>query len=458
MNVLLTISGLGILSMLAEMLKFKKQLFILVLAGLIGALILSFIDWNTGFSYYHDMMLVDNYAIAFSGLLIVIAFLWFLMSRSYFTSETSAADHYALILFSLAGGIVMVSFADLTMFFIGLEILSVSLYVLAGSDKLNIKSNESALKYFMMGAFATGFLLFGIALIYGVCGTFNLREIAIYAGQNSENLPVIFYAGIILMLVGLLFKVSAVPFHFWAPDVYDGAPTVVTAYMATIVKTAAFAAFYRLFSTCFSSVADWWTPLIAIISAITMLLGNILAVYQTSLKRMLAYSSIAHAGYILMAVASLNQTSSGAILLYATAYSLASIGIFTVLHVVSSSTGDESISGLKGFSKSHPFASVLISILILSMAGIPPVAGFFAKYYIFYAALKSDLTWLVLIAVLSSLIGVYYYFRVIIAMYQPDGKENKNFSFEGINFLVLLLTGILSLAIGIAPGFLIGLL
>jgi len=444
--------------MLAEMLKFKKQLFILVLAGLIGAFILNVIDWGTAFSWYHNMMLVDNYAMAFSGLLIVITFLWFLMSRSYFTSETSAADHYALILFSLAGGIVMVSFADLTMFFIGLEILSISMYVLCGSNKLNLKSNESAIKYFMMGAFATGFLLFGIALIYGVCGSFNLKQIAIYAGQNSSNLPVIFYAGIILMLVGLLFKVSAAPFHFWAPDVYDGAPTVVTAFMATIVKTAAFAAFYRLFSTCFSSVADWWTPLIAIISAITMVLGNILAVYQTSLKRMLAYSSIAHAGYILMAVASLNQTSSGAILLYAAAYSLASIGMFTVLHVVSSSTGDESISGLKGLSKSHPFAAVLISILMLSMAGIPPVAGFFAKYYIFYAALKSDFTWLVLIAVLSSLIGVYYYFRVIIAIYQTDGKENRTFSFDRVNFLVLLLTGILTLIIGILPGFLIGLL
>lgn len=310
----------------------------------------------------------------------------------------------------------------------------------------------------MMGAFATGFLLFGIALIYGVCGTFNLREIAIYTGQNSGNLPVIFYAGIILVLVGLLFKVAAAPFHFWAPDVYDGAPTVVTAFMATIVKTAAFAAFYRLFSTCFSSVAEWWTPLIAIISAITMLLGNILAVYQKSLKRMLAYSSIAHAGYILMAVASLNQTSPGAILLYTAAYSLASIGMFTVLNVIGSSINDESISGLKGFSKSHPFASVLISICMLSMAGIPPVAGFFAKYYIFYAALKSDFMWLVLTAVLSSLIGVYYYFKVIIAMYQTDGKENITFSFDGINFLVLLLTGILTLALGIAPAFVINLL
>jgi NADH-quinone oxidoreductase subunit N len=444
--------------MLAEMLNFKKWLFGLVLFGLTIAFALSFIDWGTSFSYYHNMMLVDNYAMVFSGLLIVIAFLWFLMSRSYFTSETSTADHYTLILFSLAGGIVMISFADLTMFFISLEILSVSLYVLAGSDKLNLKSNESSLKYFMMGAFATGFLLFGIALVYGTCGTFNLREIAIYAGQNSAKLPAIFYAGIILMLVGLLFKVAAVPFHFWAPDVYDGAPTVVTAYMATIVKTAAFAAFYRLFSTCFSSVSEWWTPLIVIISAITMLLGNIIAVYQKSLKRMLAYSSIAHAGYILMAVASLNQISSGAILLYLTAYSLASIGMFTVLNVVSSATDDESISGLKGLAKTHPIASVLITICMFSMAGIPPVAGFFAKYYIFYAALKSDLTWLVLLAVLTSLIGVYYYFKVIIAMYQAEEKANKTFAFDDVNFGVLLLCGLLTIAIGVAPGFIIKLL
>ncbi len=442
--------------MLSEILNFKKLLFSLVIAGFFGAIVLTCFDWDTSYSYYNNMLTFDNYALAFSGLLILVSALWFFMSRSYFTSESSASDHYTLILFSLAGGIVMTSFSNLTMFFIGLEILSISVYVLAGSDKKNIRSNESALKYFMMGAFATGFLLFGIALIYGASGTFDLRGIAMYAGENSDILPLMFYAGIILLLVGLLFKVSAAPFHFWAPDVYEGAPTVVTAFMATIVKTAAFAAFYRLFSTCFSVSFEWWTPLIAVISAITMLLGNIIAVYQKSLKRMLAYSSIAHAGYMLMAVTALNQTSSGAILLYAAAYSLASIGIFTVLNYMTAA-GDENISALKGFSKSHPAGAALISLCVLSLAGIPPVAGFFAKYYIFYGALKSDLTWLVLVAVLSSLIGVYYYFRIIIAMYQPVENE-PSFSVKGINFFVLLIAGLLSLALGIFPAWVIGLL
>lgn len=442
--------------MLSEVLKFKKQLFYVVLGGLIGACVLTVIDWGSGFSYYHNMVVFDNYALAFSGLLVVMSFLWMLMSRSYFTSPGNAAEHYALILFSLAGAIVMVSFSDLTMFFIGLEILSIALYVLAGSDKLSTRSNESALKYFMMGAFATGFLLFGIALIYGVCGTFNLGKIASYVGANPAALPVMFYVGIVMLLVGLLFKVSAVPFHYWAPDVYEGAPTVVTAYMATIVKTAAFAAFYRLFSTCFSPVFEWWTPIIAVISAATMLLGNILAVYQSSLKRMLAYSSIAHAGYMLMAVTSLNQSSPGAILLYAAAYSLSSIGIFTVLNYMTAA-GDENISALKGFAKYNPFGAFLISLCVLSLAGIPPVAGFFAKYYIFYGALKSNLTWLVLVAVLSSLIGVYYYFRIIIAMYQPAENEPA-FSLKGINFFVLLVAGLLSLALGIFPAWVIGLL
>lgn len=458
MNILLTIAGLGILSMLSEMLNFKKQLFWLVLAGLIVAAGFVVYEFDTFYSYFHNMVVFDNYAMSFSGLLILTAFLWFLMSRSYFTSETSIADHYALILFALAGAIVMVSFSDLTMLFIGLEILSVSMYVLCGSDKLNLRSNESALKYFMMGAFATGFLLFGIALIYGVTGSFNLKEIAIYVGTNQASLPTIFYSGILLMLAGLLFKVSAAPFHFWAPDVYDGAPTVVTAFMATIVKTAAFAAFYRLFSTCFSSVFEWWTPILAVLAALTMLLGNILAVYQQSLKRMLAYSSIAHAGYLLIVVAALNAISSNAILLYTAAYSLASIGMFTVVNVMNSSNGDESISALKGFSKSNPFAAAMITLCMLSMAGIPPVAGFFAKYYIFYGALKSDLTWLVLIAVLSSLIGVYYYFKIIIAMYTSRESDNNTLQLAGLNFYVLLIAGLLSLIIGLMPSFITGLI
>lgn len=444
--------------MLSEMLNFKKRLFILVLIGLIAAFILTFIDWGFAYSYFHNMMLFDNYAIAFSGLLILLTFIWFLMSRTYFTSETSIADHYALILFSLAGGIIMVSFGDLTMFFIGLEILSVSMYVLAGSDKLNLKSNESSLKYFMLGAFATGFLLFGIALIYGTTSSLNLRKIALFVGTNYQSLPTMFYVGIIMLLVGLLFKVSAVPFHFWAPDVYDGAPTVITAFMATIVKTAAFAAFYRLFSTCFSSVFEWWTVIIVVVAAMTMLLGNIIAVSQKNIKRMLAYSSVSHAGYMLMALVALNQSSQGALLFYSAVYSLTTLGIFALLNVIHQHKISDDTNSFKGLAKSHPLLAVIITIFLLSMAGIPPVAGFFAKYYIFYAVLKSDYLWLVLIAVFSSLIGVYYYFRIIISMFTLSDNNILKFQLAPLTLSVLIITCLLTLILGIVPSFVISLI
>ncbi len=443
---------------MSEVFKFKKLLYAIVILGLLTALGLSVNDWNEYGSYFHNMVLIDNYAISFSSVMIGICLLWFFMSKSYFTSESSAAEHYSLIIFALTGAVIMVSFADLSMLFIGLEILSISLYILAGSDKSNTRSNESALKYFMMGAFATGFLLFGIALIYGVTGAFNLKQIAVFVQSNVNTLPTMFYAGVLFMLIGLAFKVSAAPFHFWAPDVYDGAPTVVTAFMATVVKTAAFAAFYRLFITCFSSIYDFWAPVIAILSAITMLVGNISAVYQTSLKRMLAFSSVANAGYMLMALAAPSIASKSALLFYALAYSLSSIGVFAVLHNVYKTTGNEGIKAVKGLAKTNPFAAVMVTICMLSMAGIPPVAGFFGKYYVFVSALNSDLTWLVLIAVLSSLIGVYYYFKVIIAMFQEPELENTAYYEKSSDLAVLYISGILTLLLGLAPQFVAGLL
>ena len=300
----------------------------------------------------------------------------------------------------------MISFSDLTLFFIGLEILSISLYVLAASNKSDLRSNEAGLKYFLMGAFATGFLLFGIALIYGATATFNLQGIHDALAKGAIS-PLMVKTGVLLILVGLLFKVSAAPFHFWAPDVYEGSPTLVTMFMATVVKTAAFAAFYRLFSTCFISLSDTWIPVVAALSAITMLLGNIMAVFQTSFKRMLAYSSIAHAGYMMMAIAAMNEVSAGSIFLYAIAYSIGSLGAFACLHAMSVN-GDESISGLNGLGKRQPKVAIFLSLIMFSLAGIPPVAGFFAKYYLFYGALIGGYTWLVIIAVMSSLIGVYY--------------------------------------------------
>jgi len=372
------------------------------------------------------------------------------MARSYFDVDSNNAEHSSLIMFALSGGLIMVSYTDLTMFFIGLEILSIALYVLAGSDKRNVKSNEAGLKYFLMGAFATGFTLFGIALIYGATGSFNLTDIATSLQSQGAAMPGFVLAGVLLIMVGLCFKIAAVPFHFWAPDVYEGAPTLITAFMATVVKTAAFAAFYRMFSTCFGEMRETWMPALAVISAISMLGGNILAVWQQSLKRMLAYSSVAHAGYMLMAIVALNERSSGAILLYAAAYSLASMCAFALLHSLSKH-GNEQITVVRGLAKTKPLSAFFMVIALLSLAGIPPVAGFFAKYYIFTSALQSGYTWLVLIAVLSSLIGVYYYFRVLYTMFQ-EGTEDKEITSS--HRWVMAIAAILSLALGIMPALL----
>jgi NADH-quinone oxidoreductase subunit N len=253
-------------------------------------------------------------------------------------------------------------------------------------------------------------------------------------------------------MVGLLFKVSAAPFHFWAPDVYEGAPTVITAFMATVVKTAAFAAFYRLFSTCFVDLSGFWSNTMAVIAACTMIGGNVLAVYQKSLKRMMAYSSIAHAGYMLMAIVAINKISANAIFMYTAAYSIASIGMFALMQAMTAS-GDESVDSLKGLAKNNKGIIVFISALVFSMAGIPPMAGFFAKYYIFLGAMQSGYQWLTMIAVLSSLIGVYYYFRVIFVSLQ-DNNESDGLTLNSGQWVLIIASSLLSLAIGLAPAML----
>jgi NADH-quinone oxidoreductase subunit N len=454
MNTLIIISLLGVLAMMADALQFKKALLPIIVAGLVAGLAFAISSWNTNLSYYHEMVLFNNYALAFTSLMIVTTLLWMIISKHYFSSSSNMAEHAALVLFVLTGAIIMTAFSDLSMFFVGLEILSISLYVLAASNKSELRSNEAGMKYFLMGAFATGFLLFGIALIYGATATFNLAKIAsfISISEAAGNTPMFVYAGVLLIMVGLLFKVSAAPFHFWAPDVYEGAPTVITAFMATVVKTAAFAAFYRLFSTCFVDLSGFWSNTMAVIAACTMIGGNVLAVYQKSLKRMMAYSSIAHAGYMLMAIVAMNKISANAIFMYTAAYSIASIGMFALMQAMTAS-GDESVDSLKGLAKNNKGIIVFISALVFSMAGIPPMAGFFAKYYIFLGAMQSGYQWLTMIAVLSSLIGVYYYFRVIFVSLQ-DNNESNGLTLNSGQWVLIIASSLLSLAIGLAPAML----
>lgn len=455
MKALILLSSLGVITLLAEIFSFKKVLYPIVLLGLATIFVFNAMEWNTNMTYF-NMMRYDNYAVAFSSVILLVAFLWFLMSQDFFKDETNKTDHYALAIFALTGAVLMVSYTNMSMLFLGIEILSIPMYILAGSRKEDVLSNEAAFKYLIMGAFATGFLLFGIVLIYGSTGSFDLAEIAAaVAGQTA--IPSIFYVGVLLMLIGLSFKVSAVPFHFWAPDVYQGAPTVITAFMSTIVKTAAFAAFLRLFSTSFASVGNSWHQVLWVIAALTLLVGNITAVLQTSTKRMLAYSSVAHAGYMLLALLSGNNLSNSSVLMYALAYSIASIGTFCIISIVDKARDTDAIDAFNGLGKSNPFLAGVMTVALLSLAGIPPTAGFFAKYYIFTSAFAAGNVSLVLIAIIASLVGVYYYFRIIIGMYFKEGSKEK-IELSGNHMALLIIVALATIALGLFPDCIIGLL
>lgn len=457
MNAVYVLSGLGIFSLLAEIFNFRKILFPVVILGLIASGVLLAMDWDLGASYFTNMLVFDNFAVAFSATLCGIALLWFMMSTDYFQNNTHVTDHFALVLFSLVGGLFMVAYNNLSMLFLGIEILSISLYVLAGSKMKDLRSNEASFKYFLMGSFATGFLLFGIALVYGVTGSFELGKIsASILNPVSENSSLL-YAGVLLMMIGLAFKISAVPFHFWAPDVYEGSPTVVTAFMSTIVKIAAFGAFYRIFATCFAPVAPQWVDVLQVITVLTLLVANITAVMQHNVKRILAFSSVAHAGYLLIALVSLSEDSAGSILFYVVAYAVASIGAFAILHNVASENDEALVDSFNGLAKRNPFLAFCMAVFLLSLAGIPPLAGFFAKYYLFTVAFSSGYVWLVGVAIVASLIGIYYYFRVIIAMYLKSTDKDQTITIPVLHTIVLILCLILTIAVGLFPEAIIGL-
>ncbi len=454
MGSLITISVLAIVVLYLGLYGAKKALLPVTVIGLLVAAGFAVAQWNTvAKPIYSGMILFDHYAIAFSVITILSTVLIVLLSRNYFERISEhVAEYYAIILFSLAGIIVMVSYHNLTMLFIGIEIMSVSLYILAGIKKRDFASNEAALKYFLMGAFSTGFLLFGITLIYGATGSFDLEVIRDYILSNPHGISSIFYTGILLIIVGLCFKVGAAPFHFWAPDVYEGSPTLITAYMATVVKTAGFAAFLRLFAVCFAPLADFWSPSLLIITIITLFIGNITALYQHNFKRMLAFSSISHVGYMLFAIVALGVASANAVFVYATAYSIASIIAFGVLMLVQQQTGNSNFENFNGLGKSNPFLAFVLTISMLSLAGIPLTAGFIGKFFMFSRALSQYQIWLTVLAVVNAIISIFYYFRVIIAMYFNQEERSAISIPVNISF-VLGLSALITLIIGVYPGF-----
>ena len=456
MSAIILLSILGIGTLFVGVFNLRKLLLPLVITGLLAALVIYFMEWRGHipdfYKTYADMLGFDTYAMAFSGAMIAISVLVFgLCYQHHAAEENHIADVYALMIFTLIGGIIMASYTNLTLLFVGIEILSISLYILAGSKKLDLASNEASLKYFLMGSFSTGFLLFGIALIYGVTNSLDLAVISKYVDSHID-VPILFHLGVVLMLVGLSFKISAAPFHFWTPDVYQGSPSIITTFMATVVKTAGFAALYKLLHTWYG-VTNLPTPLydtIFAITALTITVGNLTALYQKGLKRMLAYSSISNAGYLLIAVLAMNQQSASAIFYYAIVYSVGTILAFGVLMVVSDARGGDDYHSFAGVARKNPLLGFVMSIAMLSLAGIPPLAGFFGKYYLFLNSMESGNRWIVIIALLNSLIGIYYYFRVMISMYAREDDSPAiplAFSYK----LVLIIGCILLIILGLFP-------
>lgn len=449
MNALYILCGLGVLSLVAEIVSIKRGLLFFLTVGIAVAAGVAVMDWNSTQSYFSDMVVFDNFALAFTILICILTVFWFWMSRSYFHNETHVTDQAALVLFAVVGAIVLTAYNNMAMLFLGVEILSLSLYVLAGSKRENLFSNEAAFKYFLMGSFATGFLLMGIALIYGASGLFHIDRIAAFAASNTGNLPGFFYAGIVMIMIGMAFKISAVPFHFWAPDVYEGSPTAVTAFMSAIVKVAAFAAFTRMFAFCFASSYTSWLIILQVIMILTLVIANITAVVQTNVKRILAYSSVAHAGYVLLALVSTGN-SAGVILYYLAAYASASLLAFCVLIEHENQTGDLSIKSFNGYFKANPFLSVALIIALLSLAGIPPLAGFFGKYLVFSLALNQGYVGLVVLAILTSLAGVYYYFKIIVALFS-DPEEARVIPLSASTRFLLWILFLVTVGLGVFP-------
>ena len=454
MNSIITSAVLGVIMMFSGIfLKKNSSIAILATLGAILLLTVAILDLS-GYHFFpvdtHNMLDFQAFGQLANCIAIAMTLAYFLLNgRDIAAIGNNPGEYFALIFFVLCGIAIATSFNSLLMLFIGIEIISIPLYILTGSDKRNLKSNEASLKYFLMGAFSTGIMLLGIAFLYGASekGSFFLEDIA---SVKAVGTPMMM-TGLILLMVSMSFKVSAAPFHFWTPDVYDGAPTVITSFMATIVKAGTFIAFIRLFANAFGDMKSHWQIFIAIIAATTLFIGNITAVFQQSVKRMLAYSSIAQVGFMLLALLTLNTLASEGIILYTAVYGIASIGLFAILVKMK----DFSFEGFNGFARHEPVLAFTAAIFLLSLAGIPLTGGFLAKYYMIASVIQTgSWLWLVIFALLCATVSVYYYFRVIQAMYFKEGvSQNLEISLRFKCMLILL--ALIVILLGIFPQILI---
>ncbi|MBI4518934.1 MAG: NADH-quinone oxidoreductase subunit N [Deltaproteobacteria bacterium] len=426
------------------------------IAGLVVALIASVTLWNQHEGGFGGTLVLDRYALFFNLVFCLAAGLTLLMSMNYLEfTDIRVGDYYSLIVFATLGMVLMAAAADLIVIFLGLEVMSIAVYVLAGIWRQQQRSTEAALKYFLLGAFATGFLLFGIALLYGATGTTALAGISAQVLKVGGEQRLLLLAGMALLLIGFGFKVAAVPFHVWTPDVYEGAPTSITALMAVGVKAAAFAAFVRVFVQALGALTAEWAPVLWVLAVLTMTAGNVIALLQQNIKRMLAYSSIAHAGYLVLGLIAARDGGGGAVLFYLVVYALMNLGAFAVVIALGQrGAANEQLDDYAGVGFRHPFLGFAMSVFMLSLAGLPPLAGFAGKFYLFAAAVKAGYIGLAVIGVLNSVVSMYYYAGVLVKMYMVEGGAAvAEVTTRPYLVATVILTVIGTLLLGVFPSF-----
>ncbi len=462
MSTLIAVSALGIVCLLLEILNLRKILVPVTLLALLGILGMTVAEFYSGESFFYadsyNMIVSTSYSRGFSILFITLATLIIAMSPEFYKNKMEKiADYVSLKIFLLAGAIAMVSFGNLSMFFIGIEVLSIAAYVLASCNPTRVSSNEAGMKYFIMGAFASSFILFGIALVYGAIGSFDIETIVQVSTLEGANLPIWFNMGFIMILVGLLFKASVVPFHFWAPDVYEGSPTLVTALMSTLVKVAAIAALYKVVVLFGVAMTPAVQITIVVFSILSLTVGNITALNQKSLKRMMAYSGISHAGFMIMDLLSTSTNATNSLLYYAAAYSLAGIAAFAVIMAVSEGKGHENIENLHGLARRNPLMAGILTCALVSLGGIPVFAGFFAKLFMFTQMIDAGYLILVIFGIINSIIAIFYYFGAANVMFTKEPSSEIALKVPIRYVLVATIAIILNLILGIYPSIIMSL-
>jgi len=435
---------------------------VLALSGLVMASAQVYSSWDIGpVSVFYDMLALDSFALYFDLLFLVAAALTVMMSYKYLEIEGEQhMEYYALILLATAGMMFMAGAIDLVSLFISLELMSISTYVLVGFLRNRKRSNEASLKYFLLGAFSTGIILYGMSLLYGLGGSTNLHEIARQISQLENN--TLLTLSLFMIMAGLCFKIAAVPFHMWVPDAYEGAPTSITAFMSVAVKAAAFAIFFRIFFVAFGDLREIFIFPLALISMVSITWGNVAALSQQNVKRLLAYSSISHAGFVLMGLVAGTGRGVTASAIYLLAYTFMNLGIWAgVILLRRKEIPGERVEDFDGLYFKHPALAVLMLVFFLSLAGIPPLAGFIAKYYVFLAVLEvafipgepnsSLMVWLVVVGALNVVVALYYYFRIVVSMFMKTDSVPAPLSFSKGLLVVLVITGFFTLLIGVYP-------